>query len=64
MYLFTRIEPHSFESMGEFIGRILGFGFEGAAVELLVIVIASVATFSIVAWLFLRRWGPLRHQAQ
>jgi hypothetical protein len=62
LYLFFNITPRIAESVGEFIGRMLGLGFEGAAVELQIIVITTVAIFSVVSWVVLRRWGPLRHQ--
>ena len=64
VYLFANLAPGAFESLSEFIGRLLGIGFEGAVVELFVIAMGSVTLFSIMSWLALRSWGPLRHQAQ
>ena len=63
LYLFFNITPRIAESVGEFIGRVLGLGFEGAPVELLIIGGIAVAFFSLASWAILRRWGPLRHQA-
>ena len=64
LYLFANLAPRAFESLGVFIGRLLGVGFEGAVFELLVIVSGSVAFFSIVSWWVLRSWGPLRHEVR
>jgi hypothetical protein len=63
MYLFFNITPRIAESVGAFIGRMLGLGFEGAPVELRIIVVIAVAFFSLASWAILRKWGPLRHQA-
>ena len=63
LYLFFNITPRIAESVGEFIGRVLGLGFEGAPVELLIIGGIAVAFFSLASWAILRRRGPLRHQA-
>jgi hypothetical protein len=62
MYLLANIVPRAFESLAEFVGRILGLGFEGAVAELLLIVIGSATVFAISAWFLLRSWGPLRRQ--
>jgi hypothetical protein len=64
LYLFFNASPRIAEAVGEFIGRILGLGFEGAPVELLIVVIGSAAIFSLTSWLVLRTWGPLRHQVK
>jgi len=45
LYLFFNITPRIAESVGEFIGRVLGLGFEGAPVELLIIGGIAVAFF-------------------
>jgi len=64
LYSFANLAPGAFEALAESVGRLFGIGFEGAVVELFVIVIGSVTLFSIVSWLVLRSWGQLRHQAQ
>jgi hypothetical protein len=60
IYLFANLAPRAFESMGEFIGRIFGLGFEGGPFELLIIVVGSVAVFSLISWWILGGWVPLR----
>ena len=47
LYLFFHAAPRAAESLGERIGEIFGLGFEGAFIELLIIVIGSVAYVSL-----------------
>lgn len=64
MYLFLNTTPHAAESVGEFIGRMFGLGFEGAAIVALIMVVGTVVIFSLASWAILRKWGPLRRQAR
>jgi hypothetical protein len=60
VYLFSRVDSHACEAMFEFVARIFGLGFEASGVTLLITMTAIAATFSILCWIVLRTWGPLR----
>ena len=48
--------------MFEFAGRILGLGFEGAGLTVLITMTAIAVLFASVSWIVLRSWGPLRNR--
>ena len=58
-YLFFRVSPRACESMFESAGRILGLGFEGAGLTVLITMTAIASLFAIISWFMLRSWGPL-----
>jgi hypothetical protein len=62
VFAFAALAPQSLESMGEFVGSILGLGFEGAFATLVIIVAGIALIFSVLCWFVMRSWGPLRHR--
>jgi hypothetical protein len=57
---FASIAPQYFESMAEFVNSMLGLGFEGAFATIVIIVTGIALLFSVLCWLVMRSWGPLR----
>jgi len=62
--LFSTLHSRASNLMFEFVARILGLGFEGGIIPLVVTLSAIAVIFSIVLWLVLRTWGPLHKQAK
>ena len=48
--------------MFEFVGRILGLGFEGAGLTVLITMTTITVLFVGVSWIVLRSRGPLRYR--
>ena len=63
-YLFCRLGPQPCESMFEFVGRILGLGFEGAGLAVLITMTTITVLFAGISWIVLRSWGPLRYRPE
>ena len=64
VYLFSRVDSHACQSMFEFVARIFGLGFEAAGVTVVITMTAIAGAFSILCWIVLRTWGPLRYESQ
>ncbi len=60
LFVFAKVAPQSFESMGEFVNSMLGLGFEGAFATLVIIAIGASFVSSFLFWFVMRNWGPLR----
>ena len=59
---FASFAPQYFESMAEFINGMLGLGFEGAFATIVIIMTGIALLFSVLCWLVMRSWGPLRRR--